>query len=246
MNLFKSKKRKEIENLLANSKQDFGFDSQNVKARLMMAVNSRHFSKEEAKRLTFRGSLWPKYALSLSLAVVLMVSTTGLAFASSRATPGDVLFPVQKFQNQIVLNLPLPESKKEEIRTEIVAKRVKELDAIRNNPNANSAKVQAAVEESQKSMDEAVAHLPEVKSDPKNQSTDDKTKKENNRKKENLKKLVSKLEDLSKQHEEQVTQLKQLRVDDEELLKKIDESVISVKANRSKLREAGEKDRSDD
>jgi hypothetical protein len=34
-------KNKKLENLLRESRQDFGFDSENIKARVMMAVNVR-------------------------------------------------------------------------------------------------------------------------------------------------------------------------------------------------------------
>src|SRR3712207_1969199 len=109
MIFFKSKKAKEIENLLKASKQDFGFDSESVKHRILLAANVRHLTKDDVRRLTWSPSTWPKYAFGTALALVLAVTTSGFAVASNSAAPGDVLFPVQKLQTKIVLSLPLPE-----------------------------------------------------------------------------------------------------------------------------------------
>lgn len=223
---FFGSKRIDLPQELKNSKQNFRFDQDRVKARLMYFVDVRHLNKDDAKRLTFKPAVWPKYAFSASLALVLLASTSGLAFASNRATPGDILFAVQKAQNNIILSLPLPESKKDEIRTDIVAKRISEFNKIENVATVNPSKIQASIDESQKSFDEAFSHLPQAQSsnvEPKSSSDegidDD---------------LITKLEDLSAQHEARLESLKS-QVNDEKIKDQINQSLDSLKSSREKL-----------
>jgi hypothetical protein len=226
MIFFRSKKDKQIEQLLSESRQNFEFDSQNIKARLMMAVESQHFSKEELRNFTFKPNFWPRYAFSLTLAVMLMVGTTGFAFAANNATPGDVLFPIQKIQNQIVLSLPLPETKKEEIRTEIVTKRLKELDAIEKISNPDSAKIQAIVKESQASIDDAVTNL---HMEPAVEGTTSPDKKQ-----AKLDNLATKLDGLIDTHQKYLKNIQE-KTKDSETKETIDNSAKSIESTREKL-----------
>lgn len=249
MRLFRSKKNDAIIQLLNSTKRDFEFDSESVKNRVMMALVARHLTKEDKQLLTFHPKTWPKYVFTLALAIVLMISTSAISFASSKATPGDVLFPVQKLQNKFVLSLPLPQTKKEEIRTEIVAKRLKELDAIQNHPQPDTFKLVAIVRESQRSIDEAVSHLPvesvATVTNPDAPQTVPTEPAIDVSRSPKLDHIVTKLEDLSKQHEDKMELIK-LQVEDKVVKDKIDKSVISIKSNRSKLQNARKKKTNDD
>lgn len=221
---FRSKQRNELEQLLKSSRQDFEFDRQNVRTRIMTAVNSRHLSKADLEKLTFRVKIWPRFALSGSVALVLLAGTTGFAYAAGQAAPGDLLFPVQKLQNQIVLSLPMPATKKEEIRTQIVATRLAQLSTVEQNPKADPAKLQALVEESQASIEDAVNNLPKPPADTNSQG-------KNNAR---FDALISQLEDLSSQHEQKIQALKQ-QTTDAAIQSQIDQSVTVINQNRAKL-----------
>src|SRR4051794_19211052 len=106
---FDSKKKK-IENLLRASRQDFRFDAENSRARLMMAVNVRHLTRDDVRGLTFSPRTWPKYLVGTSIAGIALGFASSLTFAANQSKPGDVLFPVQKLQNKVVLSLPLPQT----------------------------------------------------------------------------------------------------------------------------------------
>jgi hypothetical protein len=213
---FNSKNRK-IENLLRESRTDFGFDSRELKSRIMMAVNVRHLSKDDVKRLTWRPSTWPRYALGTSLAMLVVVATSGLAFAANESKPGEVLFPVQKFQNKVVLSLPLSTATKAEISTNIVAKRIKELDEIQKNPS-KSSKVTVEIREAEESIAKAASFVPE------NESEDT-----------NVEDLAHKLDDLSTQHQQTLQNLS-AQTEDTELKATIEKSVQDITATKARLR----------
>jgi hypothetical protein len=211
-------KNKKLENLLRESRQDFGFDSENIKARVMMAVNVRHLSKDDVRRLTFNPSTWPRYVFGASLALILAITTTGFAFAANESKPGEVLFPIQKLQNQIVLSLPLSAAKKAEFSTNIVAKRLQELDEIQNNSNTKSSKVSAEVKEAQESIATAASFVPEQVSDN-----------------DNVEEIAKKLDGLSIQHQQTLQNLS-IKTEDTELKAEIEKSVRDITATQSKLR----------
>lgn len=211
-------KNKKVENLLRESRQDFGFDSENIKARVMMAVNVRHLSKEDVKRLTFNPSTWPRYVFATTIALVLAITTTGFAFAANGSKPGEVLFPVQKLQNQIVLSLPLSASKKAEISTNIVAKRIQELDELQKNPASKSSRVSAEIREAQESIAKAASFVPE-------QKTND----------ESVEETANKLNDLSTKHQQTLQNLS-TQTEDSELKAEIEQSVKDITATQDKIR----------
>jgi hypothetical protein len=228
-------KNKKIEELLRQSRQDFGFDSDNIKARLMMAVNARHFSFDDAKRLTFNPSTWPKYAFGATLALVLVLSTSGLAFASTKSKPGEILFPVQKLQNQIVLSLPLSSNTKAQISTNIVAKRLKELEEIQKNPDSKPSQVSAEVKEIQASIQKAASYVPEVSdSTPEKQDNGSKISK----KKADIEKTTNRLESLSAKHQATLKSLSAKTTDDK-LKIQIDKSVENISATQEELHQKG-------
>lgn len=221
MNLFRNKKNEEIKHLLQSTKQDFRFDQENLKARLMMSVNAGHLSKDEAKQLVYKPNLWPKYSVVAVLALIIVSGTTGLTFASSKSQPGSALYKVQKFQNQAILSLPLPETKKEEIRTDIAAKRVAELESFSLEDEIDEVSLEAGLEESYESIDVALVKISaqlEKTSEPSAKVTA----------------LMEKLDNVSIKHQKRLELLK-TKVKNERLKKKIEKNLTEIEVKRSKL-----------
>ncbi|MBX4205302.1 MAG: hypothetical protein KW788_03935 [Candidatus Doudnabacteria bacterium] len=212
---FNSKNRK-IETLLRQSRQDFGFDSISTKARIMLAVNVRHLSKDDVRHFSLNPRTWPKYAFGASLAMLVVVSTTGLAFASTKSKPGEVLFPVQKLQNRVVLSLPLPAATKAQIGTKIAAKRLRELDEIQKHPTNKPSMLSAEIREAQESIAQAAALVP----DNETEETD---------------KITSDLEGLSVQHQQALQNLR-AAANDDDLKLELENSVKDATITQEKIR----------
>ena len=223
MKWFKSN-NSDLEKLLTASRQDFRFDSNEVKQRLMMSVQVRHLTREEKQFLIYKPSSWPNYAVGLATAFILAVTTTGLAYASSQSKPGDILFPVQKLQNQIILSLPLPQTKKAEISTNIATKRLKELDEITKDPQAKPEIVTAEVNAVDDSIQQAAKLTPETDSQGSTKHP------------EHINNILDKLDDLTTQ-QQQTLQTLDTQVQDQELKKKIQTSLSELQLTKEKLKE---------
>jgi hypothetical protein len=230
MRLFDTKNEGgEIIELIKEAQQDFKFDQENVKAKLMMAVTKLKISVHEKPRLTFS-----RYALGLGSALVIFLATTALAMASNASKPGEFLFPVQKFENKAILSLPLPATKKAEISTRIVAKRLKELDEIDPTKVKDSAQLGAEVKAAQESIQRAAKYLP---AKPSSDQSSKKTQKIDN--------IIDQLNDLTTKHQEKLESIKQ-HVSDEKIKAEIDQSVANIKLSKEKWLQAKSSDKSDD
>jgi hypothetical protein len=141
--IWKSKKDKELIKLLKHSGSDFDFDPDKVKYRLLASIKSADQKAFRHFRIT--------HALQYSAAfacLVIMISTT-FAFASN-AKPGDKLFALNKFGEQVILNLPLGVEQKAKVREYIVTSRLEALDEVQE------AKKLETVKESDESLSTAV------------------------------------------------------------------------------------------
>lgn len=129
MNLMKwfkpSKKDQELMKLLKNSISDFEFDPNKVKYRLLSSLN-----QAEQKPLIrhFRIGRVAQYSVGFA-GLVVLISTT-FAFASS-SKPGDKLFMLNKFGENVVLKLPLSVEQNAKVQEYIVTNRLKALDQVK-------------------------------------------------------------------------------------------------------------------
>jgi hypothetical protein len=154
--------------------------------------------------------------------IFLAAGTSTLVFAANLAKPGDTLFPVQKLQNDIVLSLPLPEATKQQIRTNIAIQRVSELDPVKTSEKLDEKKIHAQIQESNLSIDAAIATLPKPPQAP--------AKKSNHK----AHALLNQLDDLSNAQEKHLEDLK-AKVLDADLKLEIEASIEKAKTRREKL-----------
>ena len=220
----------EIKRLLRKSKQDFRFDQEAVKGKLMASISRQAPTKPMAETFepvhaqeTIKPHYWPQYAASVIAALVLLATTTGLAFASSKAKPGDKLYQIQKAQNRIVLSLPLTAEKKAQIRTDIAAQRIEDLQGASVGLIQN-ANLELEIDETQQSIDEAVASVPSAR-------TQNSTKKD-----QAIADLVKKLSELSTKHEQRLLSI-QKNVKDPQLKEKINQSLLEISATKARLQQ---------
>ncbi len=195
---FFSKKPDNLEKLLKSSQQDFRFDQEKVKNRLMYSLESAPI-KAPAK--TFATMRVIRYA---AVCAVLLISiSTTFAFASS-AQPGDKLFALNKWGEKIILSLPLSVGQRAKIETKIVGNRLKALEAVQTAPETRQVET---VKEADTALENAIETVSENKKkmeteqDPANTAI--------------LNQALSQLDDLAKLHEQQVQMLEKMIQDHE-------------------------------
>lgn len=161
MNLFNLKKYDKLIDLLKRSQQDFGFDQNKIKFSLINQINSSHLNIKQKKRFTEIVQARNIFAhrLTYVFASLILFVALGSTFAfADGAVPGDKLFVIDQLQEKVMLNLPLPQETKAQIRTNIVAERAKELNKISNTADQDEVKVEA-IETSEKSLTTAIEQI---------------------------------------------------------------------------------------
>jgi len=123
-----SQKDKNLTELLKKSEAHFSFDQNKIKDRLMQGLNNVPMHPVQR---TFISLHVVRYAASFALILIFFSAT--FAFASN-SQPGDILFPLNKFGENVVLNLPLSSEEKANVQERIVAKRLEYLQNIQNTP----------------------------------------------------------------------------------------------------------------
>src|SRR3989344_4920983 len=112
------KRDKEIEKLFRKTNRDFPFNSSLVKFKLMARIkNNADLAGYDMPKLNFMPSR--AYASGFALALVVAATTATLAYADG-SKPGDQLFPLDRFQEKILLKLPLPVEKRSVMEARIV------------------------------------------------------------------------------------------------------------------------------
>jgi hypothetical protein len=118
----------ELTHLLKASKQDFQFDEQSIKAQLLS-----HLPTQEDLHALQHGFFTFRTLKIAGVVAVVLVFVSGTVVFASTATPGDRLFGLNKWGENIIFNLPLSVEQKAQLRTYIVSRRldaIKELEAV--------------------------------------------------------------------------------------------------------------------
>jgi hypothetical protein len=208
--------------LLKKSQQDFRFDQDQVRARLMIQINSspQSLTEPESKpRLTW------SYASAFAIVIVFVLSSGTLAYANN-SNPGDKLFFLDKLTERAVLALPMPAANKARIQTNIVAERLEEINKIEPEDD-NSQKSLRAVSESETDISEAVANIT---------ATKEKLLNKGNRKAaDKLDEVLNKLEGLAEKHESKAERAK-LKSKDDSTKKELELKIIEIKKAREKAK----------
>jgi hypothetical protein len=197
MNIF-SKKPDNLTKQLSQSAQNFSFDQEKVKNRLMYSLNDAPI-KAPAK-IFFRTRIL-KYS-SVLAAFVIFVSAT-FAFASS-SEPGDKLFPLNKIGEKVILSLPLSAQQKASIQTGIVNKRLKSLETVKVRTEDKQLETVKESDESLQNAIEAVsANKKRLEASGHTQGA------------EKLGQVLNRLDALAEKHEQQFQSIEELISDNE-------------------------------
>ncbi len=114
--------------LLKDSEQDFRFDEQRVKDRLLYSLRETPIKAPARTFFTFR---FMKYSALVAGLVIFLSATFVLAL---NANPGDRLFGLNKFGENVILSLPLSMEQKAQVQAGIVTRRLEALQEIEAQP----------------------------------------------------------------------------------------------------------------
>jgi hypothetical protein len=137
--------KQQLVDALKKSGQDFEFDRSQARTELLLSIDRRHLSSLEKDRLTIkynRAAL--NFKMAFAMASLILFVGLGATFAiADTALPGDKLFALDQLQEKAVLKLPLPQQTRANIRANILAERVSELNKIQDLPDKEELKVKA-------------------------------------------------------------------------------------------------------
>jgi hypothetical protein len=212
------------------SEPGFKYDKTNVKQRLMMSV--KHASQGEAEE-TFSWKTMPNWGVVLA-ALVIMLGSATFAYAD-QARPGDILFPVNKLNDKIILNLPFSAQTKARIQAQIVSKRLDALDQVtkddssRPDNSLNRSKKLETIKESRISLTTAIQKVTEAKKMLEDNG--------NTTGAEALRQTLTHLEELAGQQEEKIQYLEEHAIDKADK-KEIGQHLSEIKKERKKASDA--------
>lgn len=226
MKFFPSQPNNDLKKRLAASRQEFKFDQEAIKSRLLYSLNDAPMKAPDKTLVSFRAL---KYSTVLASVLILISGTFALA---SQAQPGDRLFALNKWSEKLVLALPLSMDQKAAMETRIVNKRLQALEAVKlNSPATISPQTETRQLETIKESDEAVQNaLESVASNKKLLETQGQTANA-----QRLEKVLNELDNLAAQHEKQIQGLEQSALDDE-ARQTIQLHLIEIKNARTKAR----------
>ncbi|HEX9503452.1 MAG TPA: hypothetical protein VF974_03995 [Patescibacteria group bacterium] len=160
MKWFKPSKQDEnLIQLLKKSSSDFEFDPNSVKYRLLNSITQA----DQKPVPHFKIGRVAGYSVSF-VCLVMVISTT-FAFAAG-ARPGDKLFGLNKFGENMILKLPLSVEQKATVQEYIVTNRLQALDQVKTKQvittKQAAAKLQT-IKESEESLMSAVDNITKTK-----------------------------------------------------------------------------------
>ena len=208
---------------------NFKYDKQGIKARLMMSVKSSAQGEEE---ISIPWISMPNWGVVLA-ALVIMLGTATFAYADN-AKPGDALFPVNKLNDKIILNLPFSAQTKARIQAQIVSKRLDALDHISKEDKIDKTdkvflnRKLLTVKESHESLSIAIKKVSE------NQKKLEESGNEQGA--EQLIETLARLENLAALQEEKVKYLEE-HTEDLRTKEEIHQHLSEIKKERKKVKE---------
>jgi len=125
MNIFKAQENEKLISLLASAKQDFKFNQADIKTRLLAQLP--HTKQLPAQDLRFSSPLVFRSGFFFA-GIILLVSGTFVAAAQSQ--PGDKLFGINKFRQELLVKIPLGAEGQAKAQAHLVEERLKSLDQL--------------------------------------------------------------------------------------------------------------------
>jgi hypothetical protein len=162
MIFFNSNKSNDLIKLLRASRQDFNFDQKRVKLRIEEHLSSG--PSPVKKSLPFVSISFPRFGVfncAVGLATILLLATGTLAAASS-ARPGDKLFGLNKFREQLLLTLPFSPETRAQLQANIVVERLKALDDLPTSGSQTQAQLELKKFETVSETDASLTQAAEV------------------------------------------------------------------------------------
>src|SRR3989344_8745919 len=218
MNPFNFKPDNDLTKMLKQSQQDFRFDQEKVKARLDYSLRAVPIWAPSHRFFTIR---IVRYSV-VTASMLIFVSAT-FVFASN-AKPGEKLFALNKFGEQVLLSLPLTMDQKAQLHTHIVTNRLNALSQIQT---ADVTSQLERVKESDESIHAAIQAISTNKEKLQTRGQTTSAQK--------LDKVLNQLDDLAAQHEQRI-KIFETTVNDQKTRDKIDARLHEIKKARHKAR----------
>lgn len=224
-------KRNKLVWMLNQAPVIFKFDQKGIKNRLMSQIQEDQMSST-AERILVSSKRWfifkYKWSILTSL-VLLLVAGTSTAFVQADiAKPGDALYPLDIWQEQTLLKLPIPAEQKAHLQAKFVGERNLELDYLLNNSGnlKNRERVKKeTVNQSQKGLDRAIEN---VRSAQDHMASSGKTEQA-----EKMGQILERLESLAGEQEKKVEDLSKDE-QDEEIKKEFMNSLIEIRRSKER------------
>jgi hypothetical protein len=123
-------KEQELIDLLKQSRQDFRFEQDKVKMKLLVEIRSQEKLPKPSSLNNFGWAL----TRGLAFMVLVVFAGTGVTFAyASNALPGDKFYSINYWGDKTLLSLPLPSETKLWVHTKMANKRLQEIHTIHND-----------------------------------------------------------------------------------------------------------------
>jgi hypothetical protein len=180
-----------MKNLLKAAQQDFRFDQDTVKNRLMPVL-------DRIEILPYRRTLLTAKSLAYSMSgAVFVVFVSGTFAFASTSKPGDKLFVVNKWRENIILHLPLSVDQKTRFETGIVNNRLRALQTVNvQMPQAQENKKLDTIKESDESLHNAIELVSANKHSLEAEGQTEQAEK--------MDQALTQLDNLAQQHEQQI------------------------------------------
>lgn len=156
MKIFKSEKHEKLIRLLASAKQDFKFNQSEIKTRLLAQLPQ---TPQLSANPTVRISSLLIFRSGFFFAGLILVAS-GTFAAASHSGPGDKLFGVNKFRQELLLKLPLSPEGQAKAQAHLVEERLKSLDELPSQVSEvklrQEHKKLEVIKETEKSLNQAI------------------------------------------------------------------------------------------
>ncbi len=222
MKLFNSEKNNQVIARIRATNQNFVFDHQRQKDRLLLALSSPQPPKDEH---------WASYGFTFkfSAGIAITILAASATFLTAQgAAPGDTLFPVNKLREKILLALPLATLKRVEVTAGIAQERFDALDQIPAAvPDQIERKIQT-VQETQESFQQAVEVISRKQADLEEAGRTEAA--------DTLDRVLTNLNQMAQEHETLIEQLAE-QAEDESVQTKIRSDLQLFRQTRQKAEE---------
>lgn len=193
-----------IKSTLQKAQGDFKFDKLNIKKTLLRNIEEHQLTSamDIVNKIKSRSFIKRHQISSIIIGAFFVTTSSAIALTHTNlSNPGGKLHILDQMEEQVLLNLPLPENQRVNLQARILEERSKELDYIIQAQDENNVKMEA-IKESQDFLNSAVDRARTAKEDSAHSGKPSQEAKYN--------KALNRLELIAEEQEKQVLNLKQL------------------------------------